>query len=82
MGGLKAMFLEADEKMGIKCRFISEWFKIDSYIYPTREGLLLTIKRNKPDIVFMDLNLYSKIDGIKTTQTIRYRFGIPVLYLR
>ena len=45
-----------------------------------KERLLSEIKRNKPDVVLIDMNLYAKIDGIETTQKIRSRFNIPVLY--
>ena len=56
------MFEEGTDK-GIRCRFISEWFKIESYLY-TREKLLSEIEKNRPDIVVLDLDLYARIDGI------------------
>jgi len=43
MEGLKVMSFEAGHKLGIKCRFISKWFKIDSYV-PNKEKLLSEIK--------------------------------------
>jgi len=79
MEGLKVMSFEADHSMGIRCRFISQWFKIDSYV-PDKERLLSEVERNKPDVVVIDLNLYADIDGINTTRTIRYRLNIPVMY--
>jgi CheY-like chemotaxis protein len=63
----------------IRCRFISEWYKVNTFV-PGKRGLLSEIKKNKPDVVLMDLNLYAGIDGIETTQKIRLQFGIPVLY--
>jgi DNA-binding response OmpR family regulator len=77
----KVMLFEADEKMGMRCRFISEWCKIVSYIYATREWLLLEIKKHNPDVVFLDLNLYARLDGIKTSQIIRCQYNIPVMYI-
>ena len=77
----KVMLFEEGRDQGIRCRLIIDWYKIDSYIYPNKEGLLLAIKKNKPDIVFIDLNLYARIDGIKTAQIIRFRYGVPVLYV-
>jgi hypothetical protein len=71
MAESKVMLFEADEKMGMKCRFISEWCKIVSYIYATREWLLLEIKKHNPDVVFLDLNLYAGIDGIKNSKIIK-----------
>jgi len=79
MEGLKVMSFEAGNKMGIKCRFISQWFKIDSYV-PDKKRLLYAIQRNKPDVVLIDPDLYAKIDGITTARTIRHRLKIPVMY--
>ena len=82
MAERKAMLFEegTDQQMGIRCRLISERYKVD-YFVSTRIGPLLEIKRNKPDIVFLDSDLYAKIDGIETAQTIRYKYGIPVIYI-
>ncbi len=73
---------EADEKMGMRCTFIGERCKIDSYTYATGEELLLEIKKHNPDVVFLDLNLYASIDGTKTSQIIQCQYNIPVLYIR
>ena len=82
MSGLKIMMFDegVDQKMGIRCRFISDYYKIDSHV-STKERLLLEIKRNNPDVIFLDPNLYAKIDGIEFTQTIRSQFDIPVWYV-
>ena len=79
MEGLKSMLFEAGHKLGIKCRFVSQWFKIDTYV-SCKKMLLYEIIRNKPDVVLIDPDLYAEIDGINTTRTIRYRFNIPVMY--
>ncbi len=78
----KAMLFEegTDQHMGIRCRLISERYKID-YFVSTRIQLLLEIKKNNPVIVFLDSNLYAKIDGIETAQMIRYKYGIPIIYI-
>ena len=49
---------------------------------PDKEGLLSEIKKNNPDVVLMDMNLYAEIDGIETTRTIRSQYNIPVMYMR
>ena len=67
----KVMLFEDGADQGIRCMLISEWYKID-YFVTNKLELLLEIKRNKPNIVFLDSNLYTKIDGIETAQTIRY----------
>jgi DNA-binding response OmpR family regulator len=81
MAESKVMLFEADEKIGMRCRFISEWCKIVSYMYATGEGLLLEVKKHNPDVVFINLNLYARIDGIKTSQIIRCQYSIPVMYI-
>jgi DNA-binding response OmpR family regulator len=73
------MFEEGFDR-GIRCRFISEWFKIESYVY-TGEKLLSEIAKNRPDIIVLDLDLYAKIDGIETSRKIRSQFDVPVMYV-
>ena len=74
------MKLEMGTDQTIRCRFVSKWFKIDSYVY-TKEGLFSEIEKNKPDVVLMDLDLYEKMDGIETSRRIRNRFDVPVVYI-
>jgi DNA-binding response OmpR family regulator len=74
------MWLEIGTGQGIRCRVVSEWFKVDSYVY-TKEKLFSEIGRNKPDVVVMDLDLYAKMDGIETSRRIRNRFDVPVVYV-
>jgi len=59
MAKSKVILFEADEKIGMRCRFISEWCKIDSYTYATGDGLLLEIKKHNPDVVFINLTRFS-----------------------
>ena len=73
------MMLDEGFELGIRCRFVSNWFKMDSYIY-TKEKLLSEIDRNRPDVVVMDLDLYAKIGGVKISKEIRERFAIPIIY--
>lgn len=37
--------------------------------------------QNQLDLVFMDISLKGKVDGIQAAQEIRTRFNIPVIYL-
>ena len=82
MAGPSVMVFEegADQKMGIRCKFINEWCEMEFYV-PNKERLLSEIEENNPDVVFLDPNLYSKIDGIETTQTIRSQYNIPIIYM-
>jgi CheY-like chemotaxis protein len=77
MSGLKLMMLDEGNNQGIRYRFISDWFKIDSYV--AKENLLSEIEKIDPDVVVMDLDLYTRIDGIETTEQIR-DFDIPIWY--
>ena len=80
MSEQSVMMFEEGADNGIRCRFISEWFKIESYVY-TGEKLLSEIEKNRPDVVVMDLDLYAKIDGIEISRKIRSQFDVPVMYV-
>ena len=80
MEAQSVMWLEMGNDKGIRCRFISEWFKMNSYVY-TKEKLFSEIEKNKPDVVVMDLDLYATMDGIETSRKIRNRFDVPVMYV-
>ena len=81
MSELTMMLFEKGPENNIRCRVISEWFKIDSYV-SFKGGPFSEIEKNNPDVVVMDLDMYAKIDGIKTSQKIRTKFDIPVMYIR
>jgi len=74
------MMLDMALDQAIRCRHISEWFKMDSYVF-TKEGMLSEIDKNKPDVVVMDLDLYERMDGIETSRRIRNSFDVPVIYV-
>ncbi len=59
MAKSKVMMFEADEKIGMRCTFISELYKIVSHTYATGNGLLLEIKKHNPDVVFINLTRFS-----------------------
>jgi len=80
MSGLSMMLFDEGTEHNMRCRFISDWFKMESYIY-TKEKLLLEIERNRPDVVALNLDLYAKIDGIETSRKIRNQFNVPVIYV-
>lgn len=80
MQGLKVMMLEEGPDQKIRCRFISKWFKIDSFV-STKEMLLSEIEMINPDVVVIDLNLFAKIDGINTSIKIRDQLDISVMYV-
>ncbi len=77
--GLKLMIVDKGNDRNIRCRSISEWFKVETYV-PSKEGLLSEIEKIEPDVVVIDLDLYARIDGIDTTQKIRTEFDVAVWY--
>jgi len=79
MPGLKAMFLDNGPNGNIRCRFICDWCRIESYVY-SNARLFSEIEKTHPDVVVMDLDLYAKIDGIETSRKIRSQFDVPVMY--
>jgi CheY-like chemotaxis protein len=76
--GLKAMFIDEGQDGKVRCRFICDCCRIESYVY-TNAGHFLEIEKTPPDVVVMDLDLYAKIDGIETSKWIRYQFDVPVI---
>jgi len=80
MPGLKAMFLDEGPNKNIRCRFICDWCKVESYVC-SNARLFSEIEKTHPDVVVMDLDLYAKIDGIETSKKIRSQFGVPVMYV-
>ena len=74
------MMLDEGFDRGIRCRYVSRWVKVDSYV-PSIDGLLAEIERKSPDVVVMDLGLYARMDGIETSRRIRNRFDVPVVYV-
>ena len=80
MPGLKAMFLDKGPNGNIRCRFICNCCKVESYVH-SNARLFSEIEKTHPDVVVMDLDLFAKIDGIETSKIIRNRFGVPVMYV-
>ena len=78
MPGLKLMVLDEGTDKNIRCRFISEWCKIESYV--PREMLLSEIEKVDPDAVILDINLFESIGGLETKWKISDQFDIPVWY--
>ena len=80
MSEFNLMMFDEGFDRGIICRFISEWFRVDSYV-SSKEELLAEIEKIRPDVIMMDLDLYGRIDGIETSWQIRSRCGVPIIYV-
>ena len=80
MPGLRAMFLDEGNNENIRCKFICDCCKVESYLY-SNARLFSEIMKTHPDVVVMDLNLYAKIDGVETSRKIRSQLDVPVIYV-
>ena len=50
-------------------------------IYEDSDNAFLAIKQNKPDIIFMDINIYGSLDGIDLTKNLALGSETEVLYI-
>ena len=80
MPGLKAMFLDEGNNENIRCRFICDCCRIESYVC-SNARLFSEIQKTPPDVDVMGLDLYAKIDGVETSRMIRAQFDVPVMYV-
>jgi CheY-like chemotaxis protein len=48
---------------------------------PSGEQAIESVTGNRPDLIFMDIGLKGKMDGIETAAKIREQFNIPVIFL-
>lgn len=79
MLGLKLMMFDNGNGTDIRCRFICEWYKAENFVSDSK-GLLSEIEKNDPDVVLIDISIYSCINGIEISRMIRSEFKIPVMY--
>jgi hypothetical protein len=77
--GLKLMMVDEGSDQKIRSRFISNWFKIESYF--SNKGMLISqIEMIDPDVVLIDLDVYDLIGGIEMMNMIRDRFEVNTWY--
>ena len=50
-------------------------------IIPRGEDALIAVKKERPDLVLMDINLKGEIDGIETASRMQMLGPIPIIYL-
>lgn len=77
--GLKLMMIDEGSDHIFRSRFISNWYKIVSYV-SNKEMLISEIEKIDPDVVVIDLDLYDQIDGIEIMDTIWDLFDVDVWY--
>jgi len=71
---------EAIVALGIRTALEDMNYEVVSVV-DTGEEALEQIEAKKPDLVLMDIQLASVMDGVETARKIRQRFGIPLIYL-
>jgi len=49
-----------------------------SGIFSSGEEALIHIKKNKPDIILLDIQLKGKLDGIETAELMQKEYDIPL----
>ena len=57
-----------------------QW-KFDATVGRTGEDALLTVGRDRPDLVLMDVKLKGVMDGVDTAVRLSDRGGVPVIFL-
>lgn len=54
-------------------------YKVSSFA-GNGEGLINKVEKEKPDIILVDIGIKEEIDQIEAANTIRLRFGLPVIF--
>ncbi len=71
---------EAAVAMDIKAKLHSLGYSVTAVVTRGEEAIE-EVERTQPNLVFMDIRLAGKLDGIETANLIRERYGLPVIYL-
>lgn len=82
MSKLKILIVEDNAIAALDIRFQLESLSYEvPAIILSGEDALKKIVKFKPDLVLMDVNLKGELSGIKTAQTIKEMFDLPVIFL-
>jgi len=82
MSKIKILIIHNDSivSQDIKRSLHSAGYSITSTVSTGKEALK-KMAENKPDLVFLDMDLKSKQDGIETVRQTRDRYHIPIIYV-
>ncbi len=82
MDTIKVLIVDDDE---VAVKFIEKCLNKLGYIVAdiasTGEGAITKFEECKPDVVLMDIELESKMDGIEAAEKIKLSSDVPVIYL-
>lgn len=82
MNNSKILIVEDEVIVSMEIKRIIERIGYEvSAIATNYKDAIQSVKRNKPDLILMDINLNSYKDGIETVQEIKMTQDIPVIYL-
>ncbi len=77
------VFIVEDEVIvaaNLKARLLLEGYEVIG-ITNNGDSLFLTIKKDRPDIILMDINLRGGMDGIRAAKQVKSLYNIPVIFL-
>ncbi len=82
MGIKKVLIVEDDTLLATTFSMFVEdlGYKVAGIVSNGKESIELC-KKNKPDIVLMDIHLPGKIDGIKAAEEIQENLNIPIIFI-
>jgi PAS domain S-box-containing protein len=83
MNGMRKILVVEDENivaLDIKNRLKALGYEVPAIAH-TGEQAIAKVKESRPDLVLMDIMLKGKLDGIETSNLVREKFDIPVIYL-
>jgi AmiR/NasT family two-component response regulator len=64
----------------LRTDLVSMGYEVTGLVASGKESLNL-VKKNRPDIVVMDIKILGDMDGVDIAVQLRKEFGIPVLFL-
>ena len=83
MSTRKRVLVVEDESFAataIKAVLVRQKYEVAA-IASTTEQALADVAKHRPDVVLIDIDLQSKMDGIQTAAAIRAAYNIPIIYL-
>ncbi|MDD4854600.1 MAG: response regulator [Sulfuricurvum sp.] len=82
LSSIKILIVEDEAIVSMEIKRVIERIGYEvSAIVTNYKDAIQSVKRNKPDLILMDINLNSYKDGIETVQEIKMTQDIPVIYL-
>lgn len=71
---------ESIVSLEIQSRLEDLGYAVSEAVY-SGEDALLSVEKILPDLVLMDINLRGELDGIETSNQIREKYNIPIIYM-